>query len=182
MNDPASLNQRLEKLLEFGTIKEVQHSPLRYRVKFSDTRGSYWLRHGFTRMANAASWDPYRTGEQVLCALPGGGRHGVVVCAVDSDQYSQRTSDPDVYRRDMPDGAVFEYNSRTHQLRVALPANAATAVISQGGIDLTGDVSVTGNIQASGDISDKTSSMDAMRGTYNQHARNSHSPPAPEMS
>ncbi|MCW7553651.1 phage baseplate assembly protein V [Endozoicomonas gorgoniicola] len=181
MNDPASLNQRIEKLLQFGTIAEIQFSPLRYRVMLSGSRTSYWLRHGFARMADSASWDPYRKGEQVLCAFPGGGRLGVVVCAVDSDQYRQRSTDPDVYRRDMPDGAVFEYNSQTHQLNIVLPAGATTALASNGSIDLTGDVNVTGNIQASGDITDSKSSMDALRGTYNQHANSNHSPPAPEM-
>ena len=194
MNDPASLNQRIEKLLQFGTIAEVQHSPLRYRVTFSGSRTSYWLRHGFARMADAASWDPYKTGEQVLCALPGGGRLGVVVCAVDSDQYSQRSSDPNVCRRDMPDGAVFEYNSQTHQLSITLPSGATTSLFSAGGINLTGDVSVTGhvnvtgnvsslgNVSSAGDVSDKTSSMDAMRGTYNSHVHGSSPTPSQEMS
>ncbi|WP_422452443.1 phage baseplate assembly protein V [Endozoicomonas sp. ALC066] len=193
MPDLAGLNQLLQKLLQTGTVAEVQLNPLRYRVKFSEDRTSYWLRHGYARMADSASWDPYQKGEQVLCALPGGGRQGVVICAIDSDQHQQRSSSADVYRRDMPDGAVFEYNSKTSQLTVTLPSGAKTTVVSNGGIVLTGDLSVTGNISATESISatknvsagqnvsDQTGTMDSMRGTYNSHAQSHHSPPAPEM-
>ncbi|MGI9278196.1 MAG: phage baseplate assembly protein V [Endozoicomonas sp.] len=193
MLDLASLNHLLQKLLQTGTVEEVQLSPLRYRVKFSEDRTSYWLRHGYARMADSASWDPYQVGEQVLCALPGGGRQGVVVCAIDSSQHQQRSSSADVYRRDMPDGAVFEYNSKTHQLLVSLPSSAKTTVDSQGGSTLIGDLAVIGgitatenisatkNVTAGQNVSDKTGSMDKMRDTYNNHAQSRHSPPAPEM-
>ncbi|WP_067519517.1 phage baseplate assembly protein V [Endozoicomonas ascidiicola] len=181
MIDLADINQRLEKLLETGTIDEVKLNPLRYRVKFSSSRQSYWLRHGFQRMASSASWDPYVKGEQVLCARPGGGRQGVVICAVDSDQHGQHSNSPDVFRRDMPDGAMFEYNSKSHQLNITLPAAATTNFISQGGINMKGPLAVDGPITSTKDITDKKSSMDDMRDTYNTHATGNHVPPAPEM-
>lgn len=136
MIDPVGIRQQLESLLQFGTIEEVQVAPLRYKVRFSSSRVSYWLRHGFARMAAAASWDPYQQGEQVLCALPGGGRHGVVLCAIDCDQHGQAEQRTSCLQRRLSNGDVIEHDSDT--------GNTSITVSGDLTITATGTVRING--------------------------------------
>ena len=185
--DLAELVQRIVKLAQFGVIEEVQYQPLRYKVRFDEVRHSHWLQHGVIRGHAASSYDPYETGENVLCILPEGGRDGVVVCALYSKAWPQKSEQPGLWRRDMDDGAVIEYDSAASHLKATLPEGGKVTVEAPGGfkfvgdVDIDGKVKASGNIQSDAEVSDKTGTMQTMRNQYNAHKHGPTPPPAPQQ-
>ena len=185
--DLAELIQRIVKLAQFGVIEEIQYEPLRYKVRFDDVRRSHWLQHGVIRGHAASQWDPYETGEAVLCILPEGARDGVVICALYSTDWPQNSSQPGLWRRNMDDGAVIEYDSGTSHLKATLPDGGKVTVEAPGGfrfvgdMDIDGKVKTTGNIQSEAEVSDKTGTMQTMRNQYNGHKHGPTPPPAPQQ-
>jgi len=171
--DIADLYQRFNKSIQLGTVAEVQANPLRYKVRFDDVRNSYWLRHGFVRMGTSSTWDPYSLGEQVLCIMPSGNSQGVVVCAVDCDINQPKETELNKVRRDMPDGAIVEYDYTTKHLNASLPLGGKITVIAPSGTTVVGPLHVSEDITCDGDISDKVRSMAGDRDIYNSHMHGS---------
>lgn len=127
-------------------------------------------------------------GEQVVVISPDGNlAQGWVMAGGYSNHHEQPSTNPDITAHHFSDGAIIRYNRKTHNLQAVLPEGATTELVSPGGVHIigavkiTGGLSVTDNINSAKDITDKTRSMAADRGIYNEHANNNHVPPAPNQ-
>ena len=116
MDDIADLIRRLESLIRYGTIAEVQMAPPRVRVK-SGGLTSTWLPWFAPRAGTTTEWDPPTVGEQCVLFSPSGNpATGVVLVGLFSDAHPAPSSSPDEHVRDYPDGARITYNHATGAL------------------------------------------------------------------
>lgn len=164
------LERRLSNLLRVGIIHNKGGEPAdRVRVKIGElhTAPLRWLTH---RAGNDRDWWKPEDGEQVLVLSPSGDlSQGVVLPALYRDQFSAPSASPDKRVTVFSDGALIEYDRKSHHLKAILPTGATTELTSSGGITLNGDLLVNGNITSSQDITDKVRSMAADRAIYNGH-------------
>ena len=181
------LERRLANMLLIGVISDVDYERSLVQVTVGELITGWlpWL----TRRAgkDIDYWAP-EVGEQVLVMSPyGDPALGVVLPAL----YRELSPAPDqratVHRRTYANGAVVEYDREANHLKAVLPESGTTELISQGGIEITGntkingelhvtdnttidtELQVKGNIKGDKDITDKTRSMAADRGIYNSH-------------
>lgn len=166
----AALNRRLENLIRFGTIAEVDPLAPRCRVK---TGGliTGWLPFFAARAGEDAEWDPPSIGEQCMVFSPSGDpATGAVLPGLYSDRFKAPDTSLARHRRTYRDGAVIDYDTSTHTLKAILPAGGKVEVIADGGLHIvgsithegdytqtgnqavTGSVAVSGGIAADGDI------------------------------
>jgi phage baseplate assembly protein V len=165
------LHRRLANVVLLGKIVEADYSQTipKLKIKIGNLQTA-WLPMLTQRAGNDVSWWPLEVGEQVLVLSPSGElNQGVVLGAINQKAFAAPGNSADVHRQMYSDGAVIEYDRKTHHLSAVLPSGATTRLVSEGGISITGDVTVTGNIKASGDITDQTRSMHRDREIFNFH-------------
>lgn len=140
MKDVVELKRLLHNLIRIGTIADVDHAAARVRLADGDLLTDWrpWLtpRAGSTR-----DWDPPTKGEQAMLFCPGGDpAAAVVVTGLFSTQHPAPDNTPDHDRRVYPDGAVIDYNHKTHHLDATIPGSVALTA------DTTVDAHAGGNI------------------------------------
>ncbi len=183
MNPIADLNRRLNNLIRFGTIAQVDYEASRVRVKSGELLTD-WLPFFNIRAASSFVWDPPEQDEQAVIFSPSGELSaGVVIYGLGSSKYPAPSADPKLHRRTYPDGAVIEYHHGNHRLVAQLPEEGTGEITAPAGFKLTagagiefigslkvqGNIDSTGNVAAAGNISDATRSMAEDRGIYNGH-------------
>jgi phage baseplate assembly protein V len=119
--------------------------------------------YGFTAVPHA--------GAEGLAVFPDGDRsHGIVIVAADRRYRLKGLKGGEVaIYSDEGDSVVFNRGRVVNVVTETLNISAATAV----NID-TPILTCTGNVKSLKEISDKTGSMDKMRGTHNDHDHNEH--------
>ncbi len=163
------LARKLASLIRIGTVHKVRHSPYAVRVK-SGTLITAWLPVLSGRAGKNCQWNPLEVGEQVVVLCPDGNpAQGWVLGGCYSQAFPAPSANPDKTVHHFSDGGRFEYDRKAHHLDINLPAGATVNLNAVGGITFTGDLLVNGNITATKDITDKTRSMAADRGIFNQH-------------
>lgn len=101
------------------------------------------------RMGDIRAWLPPAVGEQGLLLCPGGELGaGVFIGGLHCNAFPPPIDEPVALLR-FSDGAAISYDPQAHELLLQLPSGATTVLISDGGIDLQGDVSITGNVTVS---------------------------------
>lgn len=143
LHSAAELLRLIHNLIRLGNIAEVDHGdpdadpprPPRVRVQSGSLLTAWrpWIdgRAGTTR-----EWDPPTVGEQCVLFSPGGDpAAAVVLVGLFSDAHPAPASSGDLWRREMPDGAVLEYDHAAHHLSATLPGSAT--------LDAQADVTVT---------------------------------------
>ncbi|MDO8908911.1 MAG: phage baseplate assembly protein V [Pseudohongiella sp.] len=174
MTNFAELLRLIHNLIRLGTIDQVDHEAVRVRVKSGDNVTG-WLKWISFRAGTTRDWSPPTVGEQVILFSPGGDlAAGIVLTGLDSDTHPAPSSDPDVWMRVFPDGAVVEYNHVTHAFKLTLPAESTSEVncpltTINGSLQVNGDIGCSGNVAAEGNVSDGTRSMAGDREIYNDH-------------
>lgn len=104
------------------------------------------------RMGETRAWLPPAVGEQGLLFCPGGELGaGVFVGGLHSNANPPPIDEPVALLR-FNDGAVLSYDPDAHELLMQLPSGATTVLVSDGGVDIQGDVSITGTLTASEDV------------------------------
>ena len=167
--DITELNRRVANLLTLGTVIDADYGQARVRVQIGEI-ATTWLPWMTRRAGGDSDWWAPEIGEQVMVLSPSGElAQGIVLLSLYSDAHPAPVNEPTQHHSRYADGAVLEYDRKTHHLKAQLPAGATAEVIADGGVTIVGDVSVTGHITASGDISDHTRSMQAGRDIYNGH-------------
>lgn len=115
----------------------------------AETPSVRWLH---PRMGETRAWMPPAVGEQGLLLCPGGELGaGVFVGGLHCNAFPAPIDEPVAMLR-FKDGATISYDPDAHELLLQLPPGATTVLVSDGGIDLQGDVSVTGTLTASTDV------------------------------
>ena len=152
-------------MLKFGTVTNINPKTAKARVEFADDNiTSYWL----TILQKKTLKDKYYSvvdiGEQVACLMDENSEDGVILGAI----YTSLDEVPAISNLQhlikFEDGSFVEFNRETEMLTVV-----AKTINLVGNIVHTGALENTDGIISSADITDKTSSMQDMRDTYNSH-------------
>lgn len=147
--------RRLENLIRFGVIEGIDLSAKPSPLVTVRTGGllTSWLPVQSAASGNARDVHPPTAGEIALVFSPGGDT--AQACAI-TGFFSELFPVPDItenqWTRTFKDGAAFVYDDATHALTITLPAGATTKVLSDAGIDLTGDINLTGNLKMTGKL------------------------------
>lgn len=171
----AELNRRIDNLIRFGVIDQVDFTsdPVqpRVRVKTGEIL-TRWIPIAAARANSDAEHDPVQEGEHVILLAPSGElAQAVVVGKLFSTDYPSPDLNPNNHRRTYRDGAVIEYNSKTHHLNVVLPDGGTVNAVATGGFTFTGDITHHGNYTHNGDLvqdGQQTVTGDVMAGGISQ--------------
>lgn len=155
MDDIADLIRRLESLIRYGTIAEVQMAPPRVRVK-SGGLTTIWRPWISLRAGDTTEWDPPTVGEQCVFFSPSGEpTTGFALVGLFSDAHPAPSSSPDEHVRLFPDGARITYNHATGALsatgiKTALVQAAEHVTVDSPESTFTGNVQINGNLTVDG--------------------------------
>ena len=129
-----------------GIVKEVDPKRARARVEFEDEDGniSFWLNVNQMAASKRKSYWMPDVGSQVNCLVDWDGEDGCILGALYSEADPPPVIDPDKVHQVFEDGAVIEYDQKSHILTARLPGGskadieATTVVIKSDDINLGG--------------------------------------------
>lgn len=156
MDDFADLSRRLESLVRYGTIADVQMSPPRVRVQ-SGGLTTAWRPWVSLRAGDTRDWDPPTKGEQCVFFSPSGEpTTGFALVGLFSDDHPAPSSSPDEHVRAYPDGARIIYNHATGALAATGIKTALVQASDKFTVDcplteFTGDVHILGKLTVDGE-------------------------------
>ncbi|PJG82125.1 phage baseplate assembly protein V [Caviibacterium pharyngocola] len=158
----ADLNRRIENIVRFGTIAEVDHAKRRTKVLSGGIRTD-WLPWLEWRAGTTRSWSPPTIGEQcVILAASGELTTAVVLFGLFTLDFNNPSQSPDEHVVEFADGARIAYNQKTHALKITNIATAhiqaSTRVVLETplvkctqNLEVGGNVTVSGSIKSNGD-------------------------------
>ena len=152
-------------MLKFGIVTNINPTLAQARVQFAeDDILSYWLPILQQKTLKDKFYAIPDIGEHVACFMDENSEEGVILGAI----YSSADTTPAISKTQLmikfEDESFIQFNKETGIL-----------TLKTKGIEILSDINQTGKLQNSAgitsaaDISDKTSSMQAMRDTYNPH-------------
>lgn len=152
-------------MLKFGIVTNINPLTAQVRVQFAeDDILSPWLPVLQQKTLKDKFFAIPDVGEQVACCLDDNAEDGVVLGAI----YSNVDSCPAVSQKQLlikfEDGSFIEYSKETEELTLVFKKINIIADILN-----TGLLQNTDGIVSEADVSDKLSSMQAMRDIYNPH-------------
>lgn len=202
-----SILQRLEELERQlaqvhvrGKVIEVDYETHRAKVQYGENQTTGWLTWMPLRAGRAIVWWPLEVGEAVTVLSPGDLTLGQIYPASYQNDFPAPSADPDLFLVQFDDTARISYQRTDKVLDATLPDGGKATLNATGGIKLVGDTEIDGNLKVTKDtavdgathskgaissddhVSDKTSSIQTVRDTYNghDHAKNV-PPPAKQM-
>ncbi len=152
-------------MLKFGTVTNINPLTAKARVEFADDNMiSYWLPILQKKTLKAKYYSVVDVGEQVACLMDENCEDGVILGAIytNLDEVPAISSSQHLVK--FEDGSFVEYNRENEMLTVV-----AKTINLIGDVVHTGKLENTDGITSNSDITDKTSSMQAIRDTYNSH-------------
>lgn len=148
MNELAELARKLENLIRFGTVAQVQMQPPRVRVQTGELLTT-WLPWINARAGADREWNPPTEGEQVVLFSPSGIlAQGVALTGLFSELIPANGDRAGLHRTTYRDGAVIEYDSLAKHLRATLPGSAELTAV--GNVNVTTQAALSAT--ATGDI------------------------------
>ena len=152
-------------MLRFGTVTSINPLTARARVQFAeDGMNSYWL----AVLQNKTFKDKFcsmpAVGEQVACLMDQNSEDGVILGAIYTTEDTPIIETEKQVSANFEDGTFANVDKETQTLTLSFPN-----IHLIGNIAHEGTLSNTDGITSQADITDKTSSMQAMRDTYNEH-------------
>lgn len=154
----AENNRRIENLIRYGVIAEVDCAKRRARAKSGNILTD-WLPFLTFRAGTTRSWSPVTVGEQCLILAEGGDlTTATLLAGVYSLAFDTPSVSPDEHVIVFADGASVVYNQKTHALTVS---GVATAKISASTsvtletpvVKCTQDLEVAQNVLIGGNLS-----------------------------
>ena len=151
----AEINRRLDNIIRFGTIAEVDYATAHARVKsgqiLTDFLPFVTLRAGTTK-----TWSPPTTGEQCVI-LAASGEFTTACVLVGLYTQNSPSQSPDVHMIQFADGATIEYNQATGRLNIVGIKSAFINASNQIEIfcpmvKIKGDVKIEGSVTSTGDM------------------------------
>lgn len=171
----AELARRLDNIVRFGVIEQTDFTtdPIQPRVRVRTGEIlTAWIPVSAQRANTDAEHDPVQVGEHVILLAPSGElAQAVVVGKLFSTDYPSPDLNPNNHRRKYRDGAVIEYNSKTHHLNAVLPDGGTVNAVATGGFTFTGDITHHGDYTHNGDLNQtgqQTVSGDVVAGGISQ--------------
>ena len=144
-------------MLRFGTVTSINPLTARARVQFAeDGMNSYWLAVLQNKTFKDKFYSMPAVGEQVACLMDQNSEDGVILGAIYTTEDTPIIETEKQVSANFEDGTFANVDKETQTLTLSFP-----------NIHLIGNITHEGTSQA--DITDKTSSMQAMRDIYNEH-------------
>lgn len=152
-------------MLRFGIVSQIDPINVQARVSFEDDEStSYWLPILQTKTLKDKFYAMPDIGEQVACLMDENSEDGVILGAIYSTEDVSATQSEKQLSVNLEDGSYINADKENQTLTVAFSKMKLI-----GNIEHDGTFTNTAGIKSNADITDKTSSMQAMRDTYNPH-------------
>lgn len=152
-------------MLRFGIVSQIDPINVQARVNFEDDEStSFWLPIIQTKTLKDKFYAIPDIGEQVACLMDENSEDGVILGAIYSTEDVSSTQSEKQLSVNLEDGSYINADKENQTLTVAFSKMKLI-----GNIEHEGTFTNTAGIKSNADITDKTSSMQAMRDTYNPH-------------
>lgn len=152
-------------MLRFGIVSQIDPINVQARVSFEDDEStSFWLPVLQTKTLKDKFYAIPDIGEQVACLMDENSEDGVILGAIYSTEDISTTQSEKQLSVNLEDGSYINADKENQTLTVAFSKMKLI-----GNIEHEGTFTNTAGIKSNADITDKTSSMQAMRDTYNPH-------------
>ena len=152
-------------MLRFGIVTQIDPINVQARVSFGDDDStSFWLPVMQTKTLKDKFYIMPDINEQVVCLMDENSEDGVILGAIYSSEDIPATQSELEYSMNLEDGSLINSNKETETLTVAFKN-----IRLVGNIQHEGTFTNSKGIKSDADITDKTSSMQAMRDIYNGH-------------
>ena len=152
-------------MLRFGTVTSINPLTARARVQFAeDGMNSYWLAVLQNKTFKDKFYSMPAVGEQVACLMDQNSEDGVILGAIYTTEDTPIIETEKQVSANFEDGTFANVDKETQTLTLSFPN-----IHLIGNITHEGTLSNTDGITSQADITDKTSSMQAMRDIYNEH-------------
>ena len=152
-------------MLRFGTVTSITPLTSRARVQFAeDGMNSYWLAVLQNKTFKDKFYSMPAVGEQVACLMDQNSEDGVILGAIYTTEDTPIIETEKQVSANFEDGTFANVDKETQTITLSFPN-----IHLIGNITHEGTLSNTDGITSQADITDKTSSMQAMRDTYNEH-------------
>ena len=152
-------------MLRFGIVSQIDPVNVQARVSFEDDEStSFWLPIIQTKTLKDKFYAIPDIGEQVACLMDENSEDGVILGAIYSTEDVSTTQSEKQLSVNLEDGSYINADKENKTLTVAFSKMKLI-----GNIEHEGTFTNTAGIKSNADITDKTSSMQAMRDVYNSH-------------
>ena len=152
-------------MLRFGIVSQIDPINVQARVSFEDDEStSFWLPVLQTKTLKDKFYAMPDIGEQVACLMDENSEDGVILGAIYSSEDVSATQSEKQLSVNLEDGSYINADKENQTLTVAFSKMKLI-----GNIEHEGTFTNTAGIKSNADITDKTSSMQAMRDVYNSH-------------
>ena len=152
-------------MLRFGIVSQIDPINVQARVSFEDDEStSFWLPVLQTKTLKDKFYAMPDIGEQVACLMDENSEDGVILGAIYSAEDVSTTQSEKQLSVNLEDGSYINADKENQTLIVAFSKMKLI-----GNIEHEGTFTNTAGIKSNADITDKTSSMQAMRDVYNSH-------------
>ena len=153
-------------MLRFGIVSQINPVLAQARVNFADDEStSYWLPIIQSKTMKDKFFVMPDIGEQVACLMDENSEDGVILGAIYSSvDLPVGTSEKQI-SLNLENSSLINIDKETNTLTITFEN-----INLNGNINHTGMLINTDGITSQADITDKTSSMQAMRDVYNSHS------------
>ena len=153
-------------MLRFGIVSQINALNAQARVSFQDDEStSYWLPVLQTKTFKDKFYAMPDIGEQVACLMDENSEDGVILGAIYSTEDVPAVISEKQISLNLENNSLINIDKETNSLNITFEN-----INLNGNINHTGTLINTDGIKSNADITDKTSSMQAMRDTYNSHS------------
>ena len=152
-------------MLRFGIVSQINPVLAQARVNFGDDEStSFWLPILQTKTLKDKFYSIPDVGEQVACLMDENSEDGVILGAIYSTEDVPAVTSEKQISLNLANNSLINIDKETNTLTITFQN-----INLNGNINHTGMLINTDGITSQADITDKTSSMQAMRDIYNPH-------------
>ena len=152
-------------MLRFGIVSQIDPVNVQARVSFEDDEStSFWLPVLQTKTLKDKFYAMPDIGEQVACLMDENSEDGVILGAIYSTEDVPVVTSEKQLSLNLENNSLINIDKETNSLNITFEN-----INLNGNINHTGKLINSDGIKSNADITDKTSSMQAMRDTYNPH-------------
>lgn len=152
-------------MLRFGIVSQINPVLAQARVNFGDDDStSFWLPILQTKTMKDKFYSIPDIGEQVACLMDENSEDGVILGAIYSTEDTPVVTSEKQISLNLENNAQINIDKETNTLTVTFQNINLNGNINHNGVLINTD-----GISSQADITDKTSSMQAMRDVYNPH-------------
>ena len=153
-------------MLRFGIVTQINPVTVQARVNFADDEStSYWLPIIQSKTMKDKFFVMPDIGEQVACLMDENSEDGVILGAIYSSVDLPVVTSEKQISLNLENSSLINIDKETNTLTITFEN-----INLNGKINHTGMLINTDGITSQADITDKTSSMQAMRDIYNSHS------------